>query len=61
MQTVAAARHVLGESVTADVLDAALHVPGVRKVTLNGWVDVICNDSEAPYMTGLTLTTEVAS
>ena len=61
MQAVAFARHALGESVTTDVLDAALHVPGVRKVVLTDWEDVVCEDNEAPYMTGLTLTIEAAS
>jgi phage-related baseplate assembly protein len=55
LDAVAAKRHAIGEQVTGDVLDAALHVSGVRKVTLNGWVDVICAADEAPYMTGATI------
>ncbi len=51
LQATADKRHALGENVTADVLDAALHVPGVRKVNLIDWEDVICDDAHAPYMT----------
>jgi phage-related baseplate assembly protein len=61
MQAVADKRHALGEDVTQSVLDAALHVAGVKKVTLDGWADVACDDTEAPYMTGLALTTELAA
>ncbi len=61
LATVAARRHALGESVTLDVIDAALHVAGVRRVTLTGWTDVICTKAEAPYMTASTVTTVPAS
>jgi len=60
MQTVAEKRHRLGEKVTGSVVDAALHVSGVQKVTLNGWADVVCTTAQAPYMTACTLDTEVA-
>lgn len=61
MQAVAARRHALGEDVTRSVVDAALHVAGVKKVTLTGWVDQICDDTEAPYMEGLVITSELAT
>lgn len=44
-------RHALGEMVTADVIDAALHVAGVRRVILSPeWADVVCAGTEAPFM-----------
>ncbi|SBW13031.1 Baseplate assembly protein J [uncultured Alphaproteobacteria bacterium] len=61
LDAVAARRHRLGEKVTASVIDAALHVSGVQKVTLDGWADVVCDETEAPYMTGRTIAAEVAS
>lgn len=61
MQAVAAKRHRLDEKITASVIDAALHVAGVQKVVLTGWTDVLCDNSQAPYMTDCTLTAEVAS
>ncbi len=54
---VAARRHALGENVTEDVVDAALHVAGVRRVTLTDWNDVICTEAQAPYMSAFTITT----
>lgn len=60
MQAAATKRHRLGEKVTASVIDAALHVSGVQKVTLSGWTDVVCTTAQAPYMTGCTLAAEVA-
>ncbi|MEO0036237.1 MAG: hypothetical protein RLZZ501_2260 [Pseudomonadota bacterium] len=56
-EKVAAARHALGESVTDSVVKGALHVSGVKTVTLDDWSDVVCDDSQAPYCTGTTLST----
>ncbi|MBE0529540.1 MAG: baseplate J/gp47 family protein [Rhodospirillales bacterium] len=61
MRAIAEKRHALGEDVTQSVIDAALHVAGVKKVMLTDWADVACDDTEAPYMIGLALTTELAA
>lgn len=61
LQSAADRRHALGESVTQSVIDAALHVAGVKKVTLTGWADVACDDTEAPYMTAMAVTAEAPS
>lgn len=51
LAAVAEKRHALGEMVTADVLDAALHVAGVRRVILSpAWENVLCGGTEAPFM-----------
>ena len=50
LAAMAAKRHALGEMVTTDVLDAALHVAGVRRVDLTGWADVTCGKTEAPFL-----------
>jgi len=49
------ARHALGEEITESGIHRALQVSGVRKVVLNGWVDVTAGMDEAPFNTGLTL------
>lgn len=61
MQGVAITRHALGEVATRSVIDGALHVAGVKKVVLTDWVDVICDDTEAPYCAGIALTAAVTS
>lgn len=61
MQAVAGKRHALGEKMTRSVADAALHVAGVQNVTLTDWVDQICDDTEAPYMAALAITSELAA
>ncbi|WP_252275232.1 baseplate J/gp47 family protein [Pseudomonas subflava] len=49
-------RRRLGMSVHRSALDAALHIEGVRKVELPGWLDVIATDSQAPYCTAHSVT-----
>jgi len=55
-------KHKLGEAVTRSGLDAAFHVPGVKNVTLtkgngNLWQNINCAAHEAPYCTGMEVTT----
>jgi phage-related baseplate assembly protein len=47
LRSVAVTRHRIGEAVTRSVIDAALHVAGVQRVTLQGWTDVICDQIAA--------------
>lgn len=49
-------RRRLGMSVHRSALDAALHIEGVRKVELTGWVDVIATEAQAPYCTAYSVT-----
>lgn len=60
-EEVAEDRHALGDSVTASVVCAALHVSGVKTVTLTDWSDIVCDDTQAPYCTGTTLSAITAS
>lgn len=48
-------RRRLGMEVSESALHAALHVEGVRKVELEGWVDIVATKAQAPYCTGITL------
>ena len=48
-------RRRLGMEVSESALHAALHVEGVRKVELEGWVDIVATKAQAPYCTGVTL------
>lgn len=48
-------RRRLGLEVSASAIHAALHVEGVRKVVLAGWVDIVATEAQAPYCTGVTL------
>lgn len=45
----------LGRDVTADGLHACLRAEGVSKVTLVGWADVICDETQAWFCPELTL------
>lgn len=54
-------RHNLGEQVTTSGIDAALHVAGVQKVTLDSWTDITATEEQAPLCEELILTVEVAS
>jgi phage-related baseplate assembly protein len=45
----------LGRDVTADGLHACLRAEGVSKVTLVGWADVICDETQAWFCPALTL------
>lgn len=46
----------LGMEVNRSALDAALHIEGVRRVELTGWVDIVATTAQAPYCTGVTVT-----
>ncbi|MDQ0739249.1 baseplate assembly protein [Pseudomonas sp. W4I3] len=48
-------RRRLGMEVSESALHAALHVEGVRKVELEGWVDIVATKAQAPFCTGITL------
>jgi len=49
-------RRRLGMEVSESALHAALHVEGVRKVELEGWVDIVATKAQAPYCTGVDVT-----
>lgn len=49
-------RRRLGLEVNRSALDAALHIEGVRRVELPGWVDIVATEAQAPYCTGYTVT-----
>ncbi|MBG7489180.1 baseplate J/gp47 family protein, partial [Pseudomonas aeruginosa] len=49
-------RRRLGMEVSESAVHAALHVEGVRKVTLSNWSDIAATPAQAPYCTGITLT-----
>ncbi|MNR19685.1 Baseplate J-like protein [compost metagenome] len=49
-------RRRLAMEVSESGVHAALHVEGVRKVELDGWVDITATPYQAPYCTGITLT-----
>lgn len=44
-------RRRLGLEVNRSALDAALHIEGVRRVELPGWVDIVATEAQAPYCT----------
>lgn len=48
-------RHRLGLDVRRSALDAAMHVDGVRFVELPGWVDIVPNETQAPWCTAINL------
>lgn len=48
--------HRLGHDITLSGLYAALHQPGVHRVTLTSpTADIVCDDSKAAYCTGITV------
>lgn len=49
-------RRRLGVEVNRSALDAALHVEGVRRVDLPGWVDIVPTLAQAPYCTSVSVT-----
>ncbi|KJH82851.1 baseplate J/gp47 family protein [Stutzerimonas stutzeri] len=49
-------RRRLAQEVNRSALDAALHIEGVKRVELPGWVDVVATETQAPYCTGFTVT-----
>ncbi len=48
-------RRRIGVEVPRSAIDAALHVQGVRKVTLTGWADITPTATQAAYCTGFTV------
>lgn len=50
------ARRRLGQEVNRSALDAALHIEGVKRVELPGWVDVVASLTQAPYCTAYSVT-----
>ncbi len=44
-------RRRLGLEVSESIVHAYLHVEGVRKVVLEGWVDIVATQYQAPYCT----------
>lgn len=50
--------HRLGYDVTEDGLHAALRQPGVQRVFLEGWQDIICGPRQAAKCVGISLTVE---
>lgn len=49
-------RHRLGLDVRRSALDAAMHIEGVRFVELVGWIDIVPDETQAPWCTGIDLT-----
>jgi len=49
-------RRRLAMEVSESGVHAALHVEGVRKVELDGWIDITATPYQAPYCTEITLT-----
>lgn len=47
--------HKLGGQVVRSAVDAALTVEGVTEVVVNGWQDIRCSKSQAPYCYDLVL------
>lgn len=45
----------LGRDITEDGIHAQLRVEGVSRVALQGWADIVCDDTEAAYCTAVTL------
>lgn len=45
----------LGRDITADGIHAQLRAEGVSKVDLVGWVDLVCDETQAGHCTGITL------
>ncbi|MBD9483904.1 baseplate J/gp47 family protein [Pseudomonas sp. PDM14] len=48
-------RRRLGMEVNRSALDAALHIEGVKRVVLTGWVDIVATQQQAPYCTAFTV------
>ncbi len=49
-------RRRLGWEVNRSGLDAALHIEGVKRVDLPGWVDIVATRQQAPFCTGYSVT-----
>lgn len=50
-----AENELLGRDVTLDAIHAQLRVEGVSKVTLTGWADVVCNETQAAHCTEIVI------
>ena len=48
-------RRRIGVEVPRSAIDATLHVQGVRKVELTGWIDITPSATQAAYCTGFTV------
>lgn len=49
-------RRRLGLEVNRSALDAALHIEGVKRVDLPGWVDIVATRQQAPFCIGYSVT-----
>lgn len=49
-------RRRLGWEVNRSGLDAALHIEGVKRVDLPGWVDIVATRQQAPFCIGYSVT-----
>lgn len=57
LQQFAAASHRLDNDIIRSAIDAAAHVAGVKKVTINSpAADVLCTQAQAPWCTAITVT-----
>lgn len=54
-------RRRLGVEISASAIHAALHVEGVRKVSLQGWTDILPSPAEAAYCTAIHLSLEATA
>jgi len=46
----------LGRNINDSSIKAALTVPGVQRVVLPGWADIVCNLTQAAWCTGIVIT-----
>lgn len=60
LNTLVRTRRRLGVEVSASAIYAALHVEGVRKVSLSNWTDIVPTPAQAAYCTTIHLTTQEA-
>lgn len=58
LEEYAANRHRLGAWITRSGVHAALTVEGVERITLKGFGEINAQPNQAPYCTGITLSTE---
>lgn len=61
LQVLVRARRRLGVEISASAIHAALHVEGVRKVSLHRWADIVPSPAEAAYCTAIHLSQEAAA
>ena len=50
-----AEHHRIGLDITLSGVYAALHLDGVQKVELTGFSEIVCDETQAPYCTGITI------